>query len=186
MGHMDGDAVYMHRPKGLDDHAWEIRRRLGSYGRFTAQDPQSGTFGRLGQDWPSQVDAQQIPLRASRPEVSTPQPIIRTLQGPLGEASHPIVISPVKREREPSSQVLCLASSVLPQVSGNGGKGESYNELHIDALAHALDGNPKQIVLHDMKQGFESGIVPTLKHSLMIPQKGSSTSILNFSKHRRR
>jgi hypothetical protein len=40
-------------------------------------------------------------------------------------------------------------------ISGNGWKGAGYNELHIDALAHALDGDPKQIVLHDVKQGFE-------------------------------
>jgi hypothetical protein len=51
-------------------------------------------------------------------------------------------------------------------ISGNGWKGESYNELHIDALARALDGDPKQIVLHDMKQGFESGIVPTFTQLL--------------------
>ncbi|KAF8327020.1 uncharacterized protein EI90DRAFT_3127521 [Cantharellus anzutake] len=113
---MDGDAVYMHRPEGLDNHAREIRCRLGSYSRFTTQDPQSGALERLGQDWPSRVDAQQIPLRASRQEISTPQPTIRTLQDPLGGASHPIVVSPVKREREPSSQVPCVASSVHPRM----------------------------------------------------------------------
>jgi hypothetical protein len=46
-------------------------------------------------------------------------------------------------------------------ISGNGWKGEAYNEVHIDALARALDGDPKQIVLHDVKQGFENGIAPT-------------------------
>ena len=37
---------------------------------------------------------------------------------------------------------------LISWMSGNGWKGKGYNEQHIDALSHALDGDPKQIMLH--------------------------------------
>jgi hypothetical protein len=182
-----------------------------------------------------------------RPEVSTPQPNIHhVMEGPLGGASHPILVSPVKREpssqtaprmasnaipnngfveatlrsysRDPNSmtpsdpevfmeELVCqvanlvrmqiltpLPAEVRPEllkknsvpfpmtlwsgendlekfenwlieltswISGNGWKGSVYNKQHIDALSHALDDDPKQIVLHEVKQGFENGVIPT-------------------------
>ena len=45
-------------------------------------------------------------------------------------------------------------------MSGNRWKGKGYNEQHIDALSHALNGDPKQIVLHEVKLGLENRDLP--------------------------
>ena len=226
---IDGDVVYVHGPEGADAHAWEIKRRFDTYSRFTAQ---TSSF------------------RLERHDAVTPQPTLHHLGDPLGEASQPIVMLPVKQEisstvprvvnptlpidgfiestlrgysRDPSTinpgdpkgfmeklvhqimnlvrmQILTplppdvrlelLKKNSIPfptthwsgendlekfenwlveltsWISGNGWKGKGYNELHIDALAHALDGNPKEIVLHEVKQGFENGAIPTFTQLL--------------------
>ena len=52
-------------------------------------------------------------------------------------------------------------------MSGNGWKGKGYNEQHVDALSHTLDGDPKQIVLHKVKLSLENG-APTEFLQLLI------------------
>ena len=41
-------------------------------------------------------------------------------------------------------------TEILSWISGNGWKGLQFNELHVDALCRALDGEPKQMALLDV------------------------------------
>src|SRR5258708_33713676 len=42
-------------------------------------------------------------------------------------------------------------------LSSSGWKGPTYNEQQVSALSQMLEGNPKLIMIHDNKEGYERG-----------------------------
>ena len=55
-------------------------------------------------------------------------------------------------------------------------EGKAYNELHVEALTHVLEGEHKLIALHDVEIGFKEGNPPEFLQLLM-------KLMLTFIKH---
>src|SRR5260370_716950 len=84
----------------------------------------------------------------------------------------------IKRSNAPMPQMLWSGENNLEKfedwltetlmwISGSSWKGLAYNELQITALSHALEGDLKQIMLHDMQLGYAEGHIPNFLELLL-------------------